>query len=487
MVPRVNVRKQDFNTGVVRPGVEGILAIVAASNSGPVNEPSAHNDENLAQAEFSWGPLTDLAAYAMPETRNPALLVRPTTTTLGAYSAVTKVGGGTATPVATASTHPYDNFDVVITFVNGGALGTAGITYQWSIDGGKTKSALVALGTVLILTIPNTGISITLGTSTQTILALEVLSFTTTRPLATNADLPASLEALRVTSSPFESVLIDCEADDDTVALIATWLLDLNLHGRFPQVFLTCRPIGATETETEYKDALALIFAAASCLDIVMCADECDTVSAFRGVRMVRPSGFVIAPRSMSVPVGTEPAYVGLGPLTGVKINDAKGNPRHHNEAKYPGLDPLRLTTLCTIEGEVGVFITNTLLLSPSGSDYVYLPHARTMNAAAAIAFQRLTKNLSRGVAKNPKAGPEGERYIADHAAALMEGLVKTVLTRSLKGQVDDITFSISRTDDISSNDGAKLTCTVASVSLAYIKQFDVYERFVKQISQAAE
>jgi hypothetical protein len=482
--PTVLVRKQDGNTGVVRPGVEGILAIVAAAASGTPNEAAAHNDPSLAFTEFSWGPLTDLAAYAMPETGNPCLLVRPTCTTVGAYGAVTKVGGGTAAPAATAATYPYDDFDVVLTFPIAGVLGTTGMTYTYSLDGGKTTSAPQALGTALIVTIPDTGISITLGTATQTIFAGEVVTFTTTRPLATNADLPAALEALRVTSSPFEAVVIDCLADDTTVALIATWLLDLNNHGRFPEVFLTFRPMGAAESEATYATAFGAAFNAAACLDVEVCADEGDMISTLRGIKIARPAGFSVAARSMAVPVGTEPAFVDLGPLTGISITDARGNPKHHNEDKTPTLDTLRAVTLRTITGYEGVYITNSNLLSPSGSDFVYLPHARTMNAAASIAFQRLTKQLSRGVTKNPKPGPAGERYIADHAAQLMEGLVQTALNRALAGQVDDIKFRISRTDDISSNQGAKLTCTVESVSLAYIKKFTVYERFVTQITQ---
>lgn len=486
MIPRVRIRRQDGNTGVVRPGSVGILAIVAAAASGTLNSPSAHNDEALAKTEFSWGPLTEFAAYAMPESQNPALLVRPATTTVGAYSALVKTGGGTATPTATPSTFPYDDFDVVITFVVGGVLGTAGITYTYSLDGGKNTSAVLALGTALIITIPDTAISVTLGTSTQTILAAQTCTFKTTRPMMTNADVPAALEALRTTSSPFEAVLLDCLADDTTVGLVATWLLGLNAVGKFPVVFMTARPIGAAETETQYKDALALVFAAAACVDVVVCTDECDLVSALRGITQARPSGVAVAARSMAVDIGTEPAFVELGPLTGAKITDTRGNPKHHNEEKYPGLDDLRLTALRTIEGLEGVYINNTRLLSVSGSDYVFLPHARCMNRAAGIAYQVLVRQLSRGVTKNPTPGPNGERYIADHAAGLIESLVQDAIDPALKGKVDDIKFRISRTDNIASNQGASLTCTIESVSLSYIKEFVVNVRYVKQIAAAS-
>lgn len=486
-VPRVTIRKQDGNTGVVRPGNEGICAILASSTSGTRNQPTSHNDETLAKTEFGWGPLTDIAAYVMPETQKQVVLVRPDCTTTGAYSAIVKAGGGTATPAATASTYPYDDFSVVITFVTGGALGSAGITYKVSLDGGKTYGAVTALGTALILTVPNTGISITLGTATQTILAGQTETFTTTRPLATNVDLPDALEALRATSLPFEAVLIDTLADDDTVALVATWLLSLNATGKFPVVFMTVRPMAADEDESDYLDELDALLAESACVDIVLCADEADMVSAFRGISQTRPAAVPVAARSMAVDIGTEPAFVELGPLTGVKISDARGNPRHHNEDKYPGLDDIRLTTLRTIEGFQGVYITNTKLFSASGSDFVFLPHARVMNRAASIAWQVLTRQLSRGVAKNPTPGPDGERYIADAAAKLIESLVQDAIDPAVKGKVDDLRFRLSRTDDISSNQGAAITCFLESVSLSYIKEFSVTARYVKQIAVAAQ
>lgn len=485
MIPRVRILRQDGNTGVVRPGSVGILAIVAAAAAGEFNQAASHNDQSLAKAEFTWGPLTEFAAYVMPETQSPVLLVRADHSTPGGYGSITKVGG---TAVATAgATEPYDAFDVLVTFLVGTTTvgSVSGATYNYSLDGGKTKSKVFALGTDDDIVIPDTNITIELGTGT--IVAGETLAFKTTRPLATNADLTDSLEALRTTSSPFEAVLIDVEADDDTVAAVATWLLELNKSGKYPTVFLTCRPMAVDETESEYKDALDVIFAAAACVDVVVCADEADMVSVFRGISQARPAGLSVAARAMAVDIGVEPAFVELGPLTGVKITDARGNSHHHNEDKFPGLDDLRLTALRTIEGYEGVYITNTNLLSPSGSDFVFLPHARTMNRAASIAWQVLTKQLSRGVTKNPTSGPAGERYIADHAAVLLESLVQDAIDPALKGKVDDIKFSMLRTDNIASNQGASLSCKLESVALAYVKEFVVSIKYVKQIAQAAQ
>jgi hypothetical protein len=256
--------------------------------------------------------------------------------------------------------------------------------------------------------------------------------------------------------------------------------------GKFPVVFLTVRPIASDETESDYKDAMAALVASVVCDDLVLCADQGDMVSQIRGSKQARAAGWGIAAHAMKFDIGVEPAEIGLGPVTGVSIVDARNNPRHHNEEKTPGLDDLRLTTYRTVQGEEGVYITNTRLMSASGSDYVFLPHARCMNRAATIAVQVLRKRLSRGVAKDPKPGPQGQRYIAEHEAILVEQLVQTDIDPALQGKVDDIKFTLSRTDDISSNGFVTVHCFIESVSLAYVKEFDVTVKYVKQIAKAA-
>ncbi|MDX6479507.1 MAG: hypothetical protein QOG85_17 [Gaiellaceae bacterium] len=300
----------------------------------------------------------------------------------------------------------------------------------------------------------------------------------------TNSDLPAALEALRLTSSPFEAVLVDMEADVDTVGVCHLWIQDMNKVGKFPTVVLTCRKRGAAESETTYKDAVAAIFDAAVSLDIVVCSDLGDIPSPIRGIPFARATGLFVAARGMKISVGTDPAYVELGPLDSVSITDARNNPKYHNEDKYPGLDDVRITTLRTIEGFEGVYITNANLISASGSDFVYWQHARCLNLGCRVTYQLLTKKLSKGVRKSPQVGPGGERYIDEAEAAKLEELVNAELDRQLvtPGEVDDMACIISRTDDIRSNAGAEVNVELQSVSLGYVKKFKVAAGYVTAI-----
>ncbi len=184
----------------------------------------------------------------------------------------------------------------------------------------------------------------------------------------------------------------------------------------------------------------------------------------------------------MAIPMGQDPAFG--SPVEQFGITDDKGSTKHHDEFMNPGLDDLRLTTLCTRPGETGVFITNANLISPSGSDYVYLQHARTINRACEIAFGILAKALSIGVRKNPIPGPNNARYIAEGAALQIEMVANNAIRAELASQVDDIRFTLSRTDDISSNQGADVHGAIENVSLAYIKKFTVTAGFVKSLSK---
>lgn len=485
MLPRVEITKVDGSTGVVRPSAVGVLAIVAAASSGALNSAGSFARRDVLFEEHSHGHLLEFAAYVMAQSKKPIVAVRGDASTAGAYSDLTLTGSGTAA-ITAGEPEPVDEFDVLIEFVTGGTVGSSGITYRYSLNGGATKSKVLALGTANTIEIPNTGVGIALGTGTIT--TGRTVAFTTTGPKLTNADLPDALEALRVTSSPWDAVLIDVEADDETVTLCDLWLKTLNTQGKYKTVVLNARPRAADETETQYRTALQAIFDAAASTDVVVCADGGATTSLVRGISQFRPTSLAVAARGMTITVGTDPAYVDVGPVPGFRLTDSRGNPKYHDEALFPGLDDLRLTTLRSIAGFEGTYITNANLISASGSDFVYWQHARTINRGAEIAYQVLTRKLSKGVRKDPKAGPNGERYIAEGEAQGLEELVNAQLELELvkPGEVDDMKCIVSRVDDIRSNHGARIRVQLQSVSLAYVKVFDVTVGFVTAIESTS-
>src|SRR5687768_16259656 len=110
MRPSVEITKVDGQTGVVRPSAIGVLAIIAASETGDLNVATSLARTALAQQEFGDGPLTEYAAYVMPVSQKPVVLVRTDATTSGAYGTITGGGAGAGgTSVITAGiTEPLD-------------------------------------------------------------------------------------------------------------------------------------------------------------------------------------------------------------------------------------------------------------------------------------------------------------------------------------------------------------------------------------------
>jgi hypothetical protein len=486
-LPSVSIQKIDGGTGTVRPSDTGVLAIIATSEKGTTNQPATYLRTDVALTDYGSGKLVECAAYVAPVSGNPVVLVKGAGTTAAAYGSVALVGTGTSVPTGDGSVKPFDDYNVLITVIVGATIGVSGATYTYSLDGGVTTSAVQSLGTAAFILIPNTGVKIDLAAGN--LVAGDTITVKTTSPIDTNSDLVTSLEALRTSKAPFEMVLFDGLADATTVSDLDTWLNALALTGRFKTAVCTARArtVGS-ETEAQYKTYLQGIFGSASSLSVVVCADVGDVSSpipnrATTAIVQARPVGWAVAARAMKIPLGRDPAFVDDGPVSQFAIVDSRGNPNHHDEFMNPGLDDLRLATLRTFDGRQGSFITNAPLISTTGSSYVFIQHARTINRACEIAFQILGGQLSRGVAKNPKAGTNGERYIAEGDALRIEASVNQAIRAELAGQVDDIHFALSRTDDISSNSGATCTGQIQSVALAYIKKFTVTAGFVKAIS----
>lgn len=489
MIPNVKVTKsQQGQTGVVRPGADGVMAIIASSATGTQNQPATYTRPEDIVADAGNGRLSSFAAHTLGVTGNPVVAVNPTTAQAATYGAMSVAGGGTSIPSAGATT-PNDEWNVVILFTVGGTVGVAGAYYQVSLDGGDTYTAQQALGTASSIVIAGTGITVSLGAGT--LITGQTISFVTTPAYPNTTDLVASLETLRVTGQPWDGVLLDTQGSTGSAAIAAqvdTWLAAMEKVGVFKFAVMSLPPKGlapyaAAETEAAYATRLTPIIGAIDTPRVVVCAGGADMVEYFQGVKVRRPASLYIAAAIEAISIGTDPAAVANGPLTNATITDGRGNPKYHDEQIYPGLDALNISTLRSFPGRPGVFVTNARLPSAAGSDIVYVPHLRTMNKACTIAFQLLTDKLSLGVGKNPKPGPNGAIYIAERDAASIEHYVNGTLSAQLRGQVADVDLTLSRTDDISSNAGATITATLSVEPLAYIKGFNTTATFVKSIT----
>jgi hypothetical protein len=483
MLPNVSITKSDGNTGVTSSAPDGILAIIGPSSAGTKNVAGGYSKKAVIRTEFGYGKLPEVSAWIADLVGKPQVLVRCEDTTAGAYGTATETNVGTSV-ITAAGTEPLDDFDFKIEFTTGGTRGTPGIIYRYTVNG--VTSGLIALGTDTSIAIPNTGVGVSLAAGT--ILTGQTYAAKTTAPKMTNADLVLALEALRISTLTFEAILLVGPVDATMVATAAAWKTARALEGRYYSIVCnTVHRDPGTQTFAQYKTAMDTAFGASADIDTVVCYDAFDTVSVFDGRTYRRDTAMAVAARGMGISIGRDCAEVAIGPLAGVSILDTKGAPKYHDENAYPGADDSRFTTLRTIDGFIGTYITNPKLLSPPGSDYVFWQHSRCMNRAASITKQLLTKELSKGVRKvKKKVGATEISVIEEGEAARIEQLISAELRKALNGQVTGVGLTLSRTDDLSSNAGATINGELWLVSLAYLKNFAIEAKFLRTVPASA-
>lgn len=482
MLPSVKITKNQSNTGVSVPSSQGICAIIAPCQSGNTNQPLSVTNQNDALSAYGYGTLTDYGAYMINTTGNPVILVRGAASTAATYGTIVYTGTGTSV-VTAGGTSPLDGYSVIVTIVAGGTRGAAGVTYTYSLDGGNNVSAVQALGTAVSIVIPNSGVSLALGAGT--FVAGDVITVTTTGPKMTTGDITTSLEALRTSALNWECVLIGGhDAVDATVQLLDGWLAAREAEGKYRFFVVNARAKTVGESEAAYATAMQTAWSATASIRGCVGADGGNVVTAFPLQTLVKKkhTALAVAARLMNVSYGRDAAYVADGPVNGFGLADAQGNPVSHDESFYPGLDDQRLVTLRTFPRRQGTFITNPNVISSSGSDFVYAQHIRVMNRACELAFDVLTSQLSKGIHKSPKTGPTGQVYIDEGDAQAIDALVNQSLNQ-LRSEVTDLTFVLSRSDDIGQNGPITLNGQVSVEALAYAKQFNVNAAFSRSIS----
>lgn len=487
-IPSVDVEKADFQTGSVGPDPTGVMAFIAASAIGTPNVAGSYARDDLAFGDYGTGPLVEYASYTLQVGKKPVVLVKGGASIAATYTALTKAIVGTCVPTAGASV-PLDEYEPLVTIVGGGTVGTPGITYTYSLDGGDSQSGLQALGSATTLTIPKSGVSFALAAGT--LLDGDSWYCFTTRPLCNDTDVAAALEALRVTRLPWEGVFVDSNFGTGTVGLVDTWAGGLEAVGQFHFFVLNTRhknqPVPTAETESAYAAAMTTATATSASIRGCVGVDAADYTSTMTGWSQPRPTAMFLVARAALIPIGEDPAYVARGNVPDATIS-LNGNPRWHDEDLYPNLDSQRLVTLRSFSspGPQGVYICNANVISPSGSDYLWLQHIRCMNRACSIVWQVLTGQLSIGVATKPADPQTGLVYIQEKDAARLDGLCNSALATPMKGQVTAVSSTLSRTDDLSSNSSSTAHATLAIVSLKYLKKFVVQSTFTKTISIAA-
>lgn len=478
MTPDVQNQKTDGNLGV-SASTARILAIIAPAEKGPSNTatPCANPDE--AYATFGVGQLSAAATHVLDIAQVPTVLVRCGASTAGAYGAIDSTGKAGTSVITAGVTPPLDDFDVTVQVVVGGTIGVSGITYRYSFDGGASWSAPVSLGTANTIAIPDSGVGFALGAGT--LLANDTWKVTSSGPRPTSGDLTAALAALREYDGEWLRVLVGGHADATIISQLdvdarAYWPL-----GKNPEVVCNSRPRGATgESRAQYQTAIAAITSAVQTAEVSLCVDQCEIV--VRGRRTRRPTAWPFVARLMRIDDSVDAAAVADGALPGVFLTTPQGVKAYHDEALYPGLDELGVTTLRTFRGRPrrpGCYVNNPRVLAGPTSDYQYFQLSAIINRVIERTHSLLEPRLSSNVILNPDTG-----LISEDAALAIEDDVNGLLRGDFVDpvRVSAVRMRLGRTDPILTN-GGFVTYVTEVVPLGTIKKFIGKTRLVRALT----
>ena len=480
--PAVQITELDGAVGIL-PETQGrILAIVGPSSSGPTDTPATFARKSDVVANYERGPLVEAAAYALEKYGRPVCLVRTGQSVAGSYPAAAAHGGtvtGTSTvTVDNGGTEPDDDYECYFIVITGGTIGTAGITFQWSLDGGRTLSPVTALGTANSFVFPDSG-GIGIDFAAGTLVAGDLVTFRADAPNWNASEIGDALDALFASNINWEICQIVGPIDGTTFDTIDPKFTGAIANGKFRSWVGHARMPNLAETEAAYLTALDGIFSAKATVHGELCAGAAKTSSGVSGRSYRRPPSFAIAPLQQVRSEEKNIAEINGNALPGLSIRDSNGNADEHDESINPGLDDSRFTVLRTWVGYAGVYVNRSRIFSAAGSDFFLHTHRRVLNLAHAALRAYFTRRLSKPVLVDATTG-----FILEEEAREIEAAATAALKAVLSGgpKASGWSVTISRTDNLLST--KTLTGDARVIPLAYPEFINIELGFINPALQ---
>ncbi len=471
--PKVTLTQLDGALGILPPSAGKLLALVGPCSAGAVDTPMTFGKVSALVSALGDGPLVEAAARAIQLHGKPVICVRTATTTAGASSAVTFTGTGTS--VVTADVDPlapYDDYEVRLLVVAGGTIGAAGITFRYSLDGGRNYSPLVSLGTAVTYTIPRSGV--VLNFAAGTLVAGDLASLVTTAPKWSTGEMTAALTALRNSGVSYGVIEIVGPIGASDFDAIDTAVSGFPSVGKYKGWVGNTRIPNDGESESTYLSSLTTAFASKATTYGELCAGACKMISSVSGRKYRRPISFAVGALEAAESEEVNIADINLGALTGVSIADDNGNPDEHDESINPGLDDVRFTTLRTHDGIAGVYVNRPRCFSAEGSDFYLFPHRKVMNVGLEALRLYFLRRLNKPIHVNKTTG-----FILEAEALEIEAGATAALRSALmaKPKASGVTFVLSRTDNVLST--RTLTGDARIIPVAYPEEISVSVGFL--------
>lgn len=459
-----------------------VIAVAGTSSAGTVGVPVSTRSLATITSTFGYGPLSELCALLISAGAT-VIATKLTTAAAGSASAVTFTGTGSS--AVTVSGAAYDTSYVVFKVVTGGTIGVAGITFQISLDAGRTFGPVIALDTASSYAIPQTGV--TLAFAAGTLVANDTATFATTAPAPNAAGVTSWLGAML--ASPYAaagwgSMIVAGSRTGADVTSVQATLDTLAAQYLFERLLLNARDVspaakwgGTAETESTWQNAILADFAATSARRCAVSAGYYNVPSGIANPaagtpRYRRPLSWAIAARKVQQPVQVLSSRVKDGPLASIVVdpsNDPTDGFVYHDERINPGLDAGRFASAWTRLGQPqGFFVRSENLMSPLGSDFPLLAVGQCFDNFCSALVQFFTANIDDSVRTNSNG------TIYENDAQRLESGALSAVASAMSGQYQpaNTTVVIDRTYNVKTNSKVLVNGTFGG--LAYVREFDL-------------
>lgn len=466
-VKSVNFSILNNGLGAVTPGGGQVMVVVGVSSSGTANQLVESSNPADFVTAFGYGPAVEAAGFIANTSGNPVVLVKAATVAAGTNSAVTHTGTGSS--VITVSGTPYDTYYAVVSVVAGGTVGTNGIQLTVSLDAGRTVWATVNLGTAATYVVPNTGLTLNLGSGTM--VAGDVYTFVSTEPKWDTASLTSAFGALLASSTAFKNLQVVGDVSAAEAATVDAETAVLFNKKRFARALCNARDAvwGGTSTETSaaWQASIIADFAGFQSDRVSVSAGDYNVISPYTQTQYRRPASWVAVARDAQTVIGQDISEVAIGAVKALAAPTVSDGFIYYDAQANPALDSARFLTLQQLFGLPGWYITNSNMMAAPGTDFTILPYCEVVDESCYVAYQFFVQKLGGSVRVNSTTGT-----ILAADANDLDARCTAALQNALGAGVSSVYCKVNRTNNILSS--KTLLATIGIVPLGYIQTVNV-------------
>lgn len=474
--PQSTLTLLDGGMGIASNDVTGSSAKIGVSSGGVAGTTYFYSGTDTQQviSDLVSGPLPDSTIkHLIRSNGKPCAAHKATAGTAGSSSAVTNVGGG---PAVTLTGAPTDAGEGIMLLTLGGIIGTS--RFKYSLDGGDTYSDEYATAATFLL--PN---GVTLNMAAGTYILDSTNSWTDTAPAMTLANVTDSFDALLLLASDFEFVHVVGQA----ASAAASATLVTAVQAKVEASHAAHKYIWAmVEAPVDTPTNLAAAFVAIAAKFVMVCGGFAEVFNDRTSEIQKRNIGRVVAPRIARNPIDIhpmrDPADSDIDPHADVTelvpVGQAASS-GYYDEDKTGVLNNARFTTMRTIVGVPGRYITNGIMMALPGSDYEPVMRVRIMLEAARAYYAWSLHQLARRLRKQKATG-----YILPSVAIALEKDARKAITTRVGFAIDGCSVVFNKQDDLSADPTVRAKIRIIGPEWAL--EFETEIGYTSTIQEAA-